>query len=195
MKAEIFPITRRTGVVTQEAQNELLIYDLETNQAFCLNQTSALVYEMCDGTKSVTEIGRSLRSKLKSEVSEEVVWLALDQLKKEKLIENSDEVPHHFTGMNRREVIKKVGLGSMVALPIVASLIAPKAIHAQSDVCVPGTTCNCICDQAQGGNAPGGCNTIAAGEACPTLPGSCGTTGCVCRKTNNGNVIPGTCQP
>ncbi|MGI8468065.1 MAG: hypothetical protein ACR2N3_06390 [Pyrinomonadaceae bacterium] len=47
-----------------------------------------------------------------------MVWLALDQLKKKNLIENEIATPSAFEGMNRRDVIKKVGFASMIALPV-----------------------------------------------------------------------------
>jgi len=80
--------------------------------------------------------------------------LALDQLKKENLIENKDEIVADFNGMSRREVIRKVGLASVVALPLISSLVAPMAVSAQSATCragVPfgsqqGRGCNCQSD-------------------------------------------------
>jgi hypothetical protein len=188
MKADIFPVTRRTGVVTQDTQNEILIYDLETNQAFCLNQTSALIYGMCDGTKSVAEIRRSLSSTLKSDVSEELVWLALDRLRKEKLIENSDEISNHLAGMSRRSMIKKIGLGSMVALPIVASIVAPAAANAQSPVSctVPNDTFDTPQINCSPSDQTTACANAGPTRCCSTLPatvvaGTCGAGDITCR--------------
>jgi hypothetical protein len=42
------PISRQSNVVVQEIEGEVLIYDLKVNQAYCLNQTSALVFQLCD---------------------------------------------------------------------------------------------------------------------------------------------------
>ena len=63
-------------------------------------------------------------------MSEDLVWFALNQLEKEKLLNEEKEIVNKFEGLSRREVIKKIGLTSMIALPIVASLVAPSAIHA-----------------------------------------------------------------
>jgi hypothetical protein len=78
--------------------------------------------------------------------SEDLVWLALNQLKKEKLIAGGlDPEYDHFNGMSRREAIRKVGFGSMVALPVVLSLVAPAATAAQTSACGPnlGEACSC----------------------------------------------------
>jgi hypothetical protein len=115
---------------------EVLIYDLSENRAYCLNKTSAMVWQACDGTKNITEISQLISQKLKVSANEDLVWFALEQLKKEHLIENAADLPNHFDGLSRREVVKRVGLGTLVALPIVASLVAPTAVQAQTANCM-----------------------------------------------------------
>lgn len=132
MAAKNYPKSRKHNIVVQETNNEVLIYDLEINKAFCLNETSSTVWELCDGTKSVSEISETMGKRWDLPINEDLVWLALDQLKRENLIENASELVINFEGLSRRQVIKKIGLGSMVALPIVASIIAPTAINAAS---------------------------------------------------------------
>jgi len=132
------PQSRKQNLVEQEVDGELLIYDLERNRAFCLNQTSALVWQACDGKRTVAEIGDVLGKQLKAQTDEDIVWLALDQLSKEKLIDPPVDLKTKFQNLSRREVIKKIGIGSMIALPMVASLVAPTAIHAQSGLQAPG---------------------------------------------------------
>jgi len=126
------PAARKADLVTQDSLNETLIYDLKTNKAFCLNETSALVWQLCDGRNSVSEISDAMSVQLKTLVSEDIVWLALDQLNKDGLLENGDTINNHFSGLSRREAIRKVGFASVVALPIISSLIAPSASLAQS---------------------------------------------------------------
>jgi hypothetical protein len=129
------PKTRANEIILQELDKELLIYDLESNKAYCLNETLALVWQMCDGNKSVSEISQLITKKLKSTVGEDFVWLAIEQLKKENLLENSTEIVVDFNGLSRREMIRKVGLASMIALPVIASLVAPTSAMAQSAGC------------------------------------------------------------
>lgn len=169
MKKNVAPKARRENLVVQDLNGEVLIYDLDTNKAFCLNETSALIWQACDGNKDVSEIRNSLGKQLGSVVNDDFVWLALDQLKKENLIENKDEVAVDFNGMSRREVIKKVGLGTMIALPIVASLTAPMAIHAAS-TCTGACTCS------------NGSATSCSSTACNSA-----ITGCLCRNLGGNN--------
>lgn len=120
-----------------------------------MNKTSALVYELCDGTKTVSEISDLMSRKMKTLVSEDFIWLALEQLEKENLLENSAELNNPLAGASRREVIRKVGLASMVMLPLISSLVAPTAAMAQSagtialfGACPSGSGCaaglNCV---------------------------------------------------
>lgn len=132
------PTARKDDLVIQELDGETLVYDLRANKALCLNKTSALIWSACDGNKTVSEIKNTISKKLDSSVSDDLIWLALDQLKKEKLITNGEEIVSKFNGLSRREVIKKVGLASLVALPIVASLVAPPAALAAPSC---GTMC------------------------------------------------------
>lgn len=138
-------IIKKQNIVVQELEKELLVYDLKTNNAFCLNETSAIVYGLCDGTKSIAEISDSMSRKLKTLVSEDFVRLALNELKRDGLLENADELNIYFSKVSRREVIKKVGLASMIALPLVSSVVAPTAANAQSSCLAPGTLSTSLC--------------------------------------------------
>jgi hypothetical protein len=135
------PLAQKSDIVVQEFTDETLIYDLQKNKAFALNQTSSMVWQLCDGAKTVGEIADQLSRKLNNPVNEDLVWFALEQLKKDGLIEDGENIPNHFADLSRREVIKRVGLSSMIALPVISSLVAPMAIHAQS--ACPTAPCRC----------------------------------------------------
>ena len=163
------PLSRRDNLVVQEVKDEILIYDLNEAKAFCLNKTSALVWQACDGNKSVLEISESVSRKLKSAVSEDIVWLALEQLKKENLLENAGEIKGKFAGVPRREAIRKIGLGSAIALPIVASLVVPTSTMAQSSLLAPGASCTDD-SQCQSGRCRNpGCNPTGTSRICRTI--------------------------
>jgi hypothetical protein len=179
MKNNIYPKSRRANIVVQDAGNEVLIYDLAKNKAYCLNQTSALVWQNCDGNNSVADISRELSGKAKIDVSDEMVWLALDGLKRDDLLENGDEFEINFNGLNRRQIIKKVGLASMIALPIISAVIAPTAAAAQSNnllpffsVCTASGQCASMnCDNASFGTTDGLLRCCVAGTTGGTHPG------------------------
>lgn len=143
MKTEIYPISIRQQIVTQIVENEIFIYELNTNKVWCLNETCSFVWKMCDGTNDVREITKAISTEFKVNTDESIVWLTLDSFNKAGLLENGEEVMRSAEKkFSRREAIKKVGLTTMLALPIISTVIAPTAAQAQSS-CIPfGGVCN-----------------------------------------------------
>ncbi|MEZ5345978.1 MAG: PqqD family peptide modification chaperone [Pyrinomonadaceae bacterium] len=138
------PKSRNFDIVIQNVNDEVLIYDLNSNKAVCLNNTAALVFSLCDGKNTIRDIQSSMSRSLGIEVSQEIIFLAIDGLKKEDLLENTGEISFNFAGISRREVIRKIGFGSLVTLPIIASLTAPTSLDAQSVNCNCTTPADCI---------------------------------------------------
>lgn len=66
MRKDVKPVSKRDDLVVQELNGEVLIYNLSDNKAFCLNETSALVWQACDGEKNIAEISKELSKKLNS---------------------------------------------------------------------------------------------------------------------------------
>jgi hypothetical protein len=134
-----FPVARKTGLVIQEVPDEVLVYDLEQNKAHCLNQTAALVWRSCDGKNSVSDIAGLVTREMGSAVNDDFVWLAIDQLTESGLLDNEIKP---FFGQGRRDAIKKIGMASIVAVPVIASLVAPSsAMAAQSCNCTVAANC------------------------------------------------------
>ena len=133
------PGARKNELVIQEMQDEVLVFDIKSNKAHCLNQTASAVWKYCDGTNTVLEIRNLLEMQTGFDISEDLVWFAIDQLNERKLLEN--EFENKFAGRNRREVLKKIGLAAVVTLPIVASITAPSAAMAAA---CSGTVTSCL---------------------------------------------------
>lgn len=168
---ENLPQARKNNLIVQEYETEVLIYDLQINKAFCLNQIAALVWQCCDGNRSIQEISMMVSKSLKANVNEDLIWIALDQLKREKLLEDSHKLKINFNGLSRREVIKKVGLSSMIALPLVASIMAPSSISAQSSVCRSSPGANQF-------NNGAGCPCNSSDDCCAVCGGAVGMMTC-----------------
>lgn len=166
MKSNNYPVSRKKDIVVQDLEGETLIYDLKINKAFCLNETSALIWQLCDGTKSVDEIAQLMSNNLNGSANENLVWLGLDLLDKENLLSEFTKLPPEFKQLSRREVIRKIGLGTTLALPIISSVTAPTAVQAQSTACVNlGDTCT---GTIQGNCCPGTFCQDTSGGAVPT---------------------------
>lgn len=182
------PISLKNNVLVQELEKELLLYDLDRNKAFCLNETSLMVWNLCDGENTVEDIRHKVSIQLKTNIPEEIIWLTLEGLKNEKLLNNHKEITINFKGLNRREIIKKVGFSTLIALPLISTIVSPNAAAAQSQVCRSSTTCLC---------ADASClefGAIAVLQT-PCTSSTCSDTGgvnCWCRGPFFCGNLPGT---
>ena len=158
------PLAKKSDIIIQELTDELLIYNLSTDRAFCLNETSAFIWNKSNGKNTVSEIKSLMEKEFNSPVNEDLIWLALDQLGEDDLLEVKPE--NKFTGISRREVVRRIGLSSLIALPVIASLkstvnaaVCPSASTitqaqcadnnpaCEGRPCTGGTTCtmgNCV---------------------------------------------------
>lgn len=159
------PRAKTENLVVQNLNDGILIYNLTDNKAFCLNETSAIVYQACDGKTTFADL------QSKSGFPEDLIHLTLSELEKQGFIEMSSDYVSTLNGMSRREAVKKVGLATMIALPVVSSLVAPLAADAASGICnwtigcqPPGTI---VCP-------PGCAGATITFQNCSTNDGSCG---------------------
>jgi hypothetical protein len=140
------PKARTEQLIIKEADNEVLVYDLKTNKAHCLNNTAATIWKNCDGENSVADISASLSKDVGASVDERIVWLGLNQLEQFKLLSKTAPKPAALAGLNRRQVIRALGVAA-IALPAVVSIVSPRAVAAAScgQVCNNPTECPAVC--------------------------------------------------
>ena len=151
------PKARAERLVVRELAEEVLVYDLDTHKAVCLNSAAAADWRLCDGRRTASDIRRALEKSANGTVPEELVWLALEQLGTDKLLDARVRRPAELDGITRREMMRRVGLTAAIAVPVIASIVAPTAADAAS--CIPqGGACQ---DSAQ---CCGGLNCV--GNTC-----------------------------
>lgn len=155
------PRARTTGLVVRELDDELLIYDLRTDRAHCLNHTARLVWKHCTGEVTVAQMTLLLERELAAPVAEDVVWQALFQLGNDDLLEEQVSRPVSAAGVSRRDMLLRVGAGAAVALPMIASITAPTAAYAASCgvTCTNNTNCSTFAHCTKCTNSNGQCNS------------------------------------
>lgn len=131
------PRAREEGIVVRELSDETLVYDLERHRAHCLNASAARVWRLCNGNRSVEEIAAQLAGELKGDANE-VVWLALDQLGRARLLCHRMTRSASGPRRSRRDVVRRLGLAAAL-LPAVASILAPTAAEAAACSAAAGT--------------------------------------------------------
>ncbi len=150
-----FPSARKDQLIVKEVDGELLVYDLDSNQAHCLNETAARVWKNCDGKRTVAQLRELMEQETNSPVPEEMVRLALDQLEKFKLLDDAPAKSFAMSSLNRRELVKRIGITAL-AVPVIISIAAPNA-QAQASKVAPGGCCttdaNCQSNNCVNGGA------------------------------------------
>lgn len=136
---QLLPLARKESLIVKELADETLVYDTRSDKAHCLNPTAALVWKNCDGNRTVDQLRELIEGEAGAPVPEEMVWLALDQLEAFKLLAETPDKPEALFGMNRRTLVKRIGLAA-IALPVILSISASPA-QAQS-LKSPGACCN-----------------------------------------------------
>lgn len=136
------PQARSQGLVVEEVDGEILIYDVERDKAHCLNQMAAQIWRLCDGKHRIREIKAALPG-LDAGI-DDIVVNCLQQFRRLHLLEEESlSVDDHHV-FSRRQLLKKIGLGTAATaalLPLITSITAPPAAAATSlHGC--GATCN-----------------------------------------------------
>ena len=152
------PKARKRRLIIQEMADETLVYDEDNHQAHCLNKAAAFVWKHCDGRTSVAQITRLMEKQVKASVTEQVVWHALGQLERSRLLEGPVTRPTQGALMSRRALVRQIGIAAAITVPLVTSIVAPTATEAQTPTCAgggqpcglnmpccPGFTCDGIC--------------------------------------------------
>ena len=122
---------RVEGLLIERPAGELLVLKRATNEAHALNETAAIVFDLCDGTTSraamVTEVAR--RTGLPAD--ESIVDLALTELADAGLIVLEDT---GRPGLSRRALIRKLALpvAGIAMLPVVETILMPTISSGQS---------------------------------------------------------------
>lgn len=120
-------------LVVEELGTELMVYDQARNQAFCLNQTAAFVWQHCDGQSTIKDIATKMEQSLKKPIDESIVSFALQSLSKDGLLEHPSATSFVPAQMSRRDLIQKIGVRAAVAIPLVTALaVATPKAHASS---------------------------------------------------------------
>ena len=128
------PRAREGEMVVQELPDEVLVYDLKRHKAHCLNRSAARIWRHCDGRTTAAQMAKVVGEELQTPITEEAVWLALDRLGKASLLEQRVTHPGG-ANLSRREVVRKLGAGAALAVPVVMSITAPEAAQAQTTQC------------------------------------------------------------
>jgi hypothetical protein len=170
MTPNVNPKAREEGLVIEELEDELLVYDLDRHKAHCLNSTAAAVWRGCDGKTSVSKIATRLQKEMETPVDDEVVWVALRRLGKANLLQGRMTPTEGLAfRSSRRDLMKKLALAGGLSI---ITILTPTAAEAATG-CKTKVSCKHVFN-----------HILEDGECC--------NGGLVCHISSDGN---GTCGP
>lgn len=150
-------LARDEELVIQDMPDEVLVYDLKTHKAHCLNGTAAFIWKRCDGKTSASQMAKLMEKQWRTPVSEDAVWFALDKLSKADLLQERITLPAAQSGMSRRSAVRRLGFGALLAIPVVMSVVTPTPAAAGS---VPVVCQSCVKKQQTSANCPAQCAAL-----------------------------------
>src|SRR5581483_1616438 len=111
------PLARTADLLTEELDDELLVYDQDRDTACRLNATAAIVWRSADGERTIDELVEVLRGELGDVADEDLVLVTLDRLEEQGLIESGYAARDVDTArLSRRRFIRRVGVVGSAAL-------------------------------------------------------------------------------
>jgi Coenzyme PQQ synthesis protein D (PqqD) len=172
-------LARNDELVVQDLPDEVLIYDLKSHKAHCLNTTAAFIWKHCDGQTTADEIAKMMQQEWQTPVTEDAVWFALNKLSKAELLQQRIVLPEARAGMSRRSAMRRLGLGALL-IPVVMTIVSPTAMAGSS---IPPACQACI------KKITGAADCVTPTADCTKVPGACfDNAGC-----GNGQFL--LCQP
>jgi hypothetical protein len=118
---------RIQGLLLERVEAEILVYRSDSEDAAAFNEAAAAVFDLCDGSRDVEGIVEELSAGHPSLGRDEVL-LALNELRDAGLI---DGAPGD-TGPSRRELLRRLGAGTIAAaaIPVVEIIVGPSVAAA-----------------------------------------------------------------
>jgi Coenzyme PQQ synthesis protein D (PqqD) len=161
---QVLPESRSDDLLTRKIPGELLVYDRRRHKAFCLNETAAMIWELCDGKRTAADLLAELQRGHRSGIDQRVVWLGLDLLSRANLLKQRVTRPAGLQTVTRRHLIRAGIVAATV--PVVTMIVAPTAQAAASTI----TRAECRTLS----------NTTCPGIPCSDRPGNCLPSGIRC---------------
>jgi hypothetical protein len=149
------PEARKDALLVEELQDETLVYDTKRQKAFCLNRTTAAVWQKCDGNTSTEQISRRVCDELgidrgkDPDAGLDLIELALNRLARARLLSESSCAGLQAPRYSRRELARRiVYMGGFVTLvPTIFAINATAAVAAATcvSVCNSFNVGRCCC--------------------------------------------------
>ena len=166
----MIPRPREDRLVVRDLPEETLVYDLENHRAHCLSPMAARVWRLCHRNRTAREIAAVLRADGFVSADEDAVWLALERLRKARLLLDPVVRTGKAPNLARRRMLMQ-SLRAASLAPFVTSILAPSPAQAASVSCTEAK-----CESNNSANCSGCLNAPCSdepGERCTRVRNVC----------------------
>ena len=124
------------GLLIERPAGELLVLKPSTNEAHALNQTAAIVFDLCDGATTPAQMVAEVARRTGLPADQGIVELALTELSDAGLITLEESAQ---PALSRRGLIRKLALpvAGIALLPVVETILMPTVASGQSGAPAP----------------------------------------------------------
>ena len=176
--ASLTPSARTERLVVETVEDEVLVYDLDRDEAHSLDRAAAAVWRACDGRRDVAELASVVGAELGKPPSQELIWSALGRLEECHLLAGEAGCPMPGPDLSRRQALVRIGAtgaAAGLALPVIKSIVAPDPAAAGSVACSgPGIVCGTV---QSGSCLPNG---VSCCNGCQMSGGATDGSPCMC---------------
>ena len=123
------PKARTDDVIAERVDDELVIYDQQTQTGHCLSAEAARVWERCDGIDSQAEIARELG------LDPAVVERAVAELAQASLLAAETVAEREYSRRDAAKKLAKVGAVALAAPMVYSVAIGPATAAASTKSC------------------------------------------------------------
>jgi hypothetical protein len=123
---------RFDGLEIERAADEVLALKPGATEAYALNQTAAIVFDLCDGEHSKLEMASEIQHRTGLPADEQVVELALNGLAEAGLVALDESTAQ--PGITRRSLVRRLSLSAatLALLPVIQPIMMKPAAAAIS---------------------------------------------------------------
>ena len=135
----MLPHRRHEDLIVREIDRELLVYDRKTRKTVCLNESAAVIWQLCDGKTSIDDLSRRLSESFAVPPDPRLIQVALSDFARSRLLDPksvSDDVK-----ISRREALAGVAGVPLALIPTVFALSAPTPAQAAASCRASGKAC------------------------------------------------------
>jgi hypothetical protein len=142
------PLAHRDALLLQDVGDQLVVFDQRRQRLHVLSRSAALVWRHCDGQRDIAELAGIIGRELGAPVNDEVILLALEQLREAELLSVRGDSTPLGDSVSRREMLSRAmgGLAAGLLLPVVTSCgsiadaVAPVTARSNAGILEVNTT-------------------------------------------------------